>query len=308
MTTEIIPLGTASAIPTRERHLSATAVRREGRLLLFDCGEGTQYQLIHAELTRTKLDAIFISHFHGDHFYGLMGLLATLGLLQRPMPLTVVGPAGIEAMVRAMPGLGRDNLPYPIHFVEVVEDVEMQTVWETDEVVVSARPVEHRVFAMGFRFEEKPRPGHLDPEKAEALGVTDYAHFRALKRGEAVTLEDGTVVQPEQVVGPEQPGVAFAYAGDTRPCPNTVALAREADLLYHEATFGDDLAERARETGHSTAREAAEVARQAGVKKLLLGHFSARYQNVAPLVAQAREVFQNTEAARELKRYVLSGA
>lgn len=308
MTTEIIPLGTASAIPTRERHLSATALRREGRLLLFDCGEGTQYQLIHADLTRSKLDAVFISHTHGDHFYGLMGLLSTLGLLQRTEPITVVGPAGIADLVRAMPGLGRDALPYPIEFVEVAEDLTEQTVWETDEVVVTARPVEHRIFAMGFRFEEKPRPGHLYPDKAKALGVTDYAHFRALKRGEAVTLDDGTVVQPEQVVGPERPGVAFTYAGDTRPCADTVALARDADLLYHEATFGDDLADRAAETGHSTAREAATIAAEAGVERLLLGHFSARYTNVAPLVAQAREVFQNTEAARELKRYVLHGA
>jgi len=307
LTTEIIPLGTASAIPTRERHLSATALRREGRLLLFDCGEGTQYQLIHADLTRSKLDAIFISHFHGDHVYGLMGLLSTLGLLQRTEPITVVGPVGIDAFVRAMPGLTRDGLPYPIEFVEVAEDLTEQTVWETDEVVVTARPVEHRIFAMGFRFEEKPRPGHLYPEEAKALGVTDYAHFRALKRGEAVTLDDGTVVQPEQVVGPERPGVAFAYAGDTRPCAATVALARDADLLYHEATFGDELADRAAETGHSTAREAATIAAESGVARLLLGHFSARYTNVAPLVAQAREVFQNTEAARELKRYVLGG-
>jgi ribonuclease Z len=236
-----------------------------------------------------------------------MGLLSTLGLLQRTEPITVVGPVGIDAFVQAMPGLGRDRLPYPIEFVEVAEDLTEQTVWETDEVVVTARPVEHRIFAMGFRFEEKPRPGHLYPEEAKALGVTDYAHFRALKRGEAVTLEDGTVVQPEQVVGPERPGVAFAYAGDTRPCAATVALARDADLLYHEATFGDELDDRAAETGHSTAREAATIAAEAGVARLLLGHFSARYTNVAPLVAQAREVFQNTEAARELKRYVLGG-
>ena len=303
MTLTCIPLGTASAMPTRRRHLAATALLREGRLILFDCGEGTQYQLVRGGLTGSKLDVVLISHFHGDHFFGLLGLLSTLGLLHRTDPLTVVGPEGIRRLVQTMPGLADDALPYPVHFVEVPEDVERHLVFETDAYTVEARPVDHRVFAMGFRFEEKARPGHLDVEKARSLGVTDYRHYRALKGGQAVTLGDGTVVPSEAVVGPPQAGRAVAYAGDTRPCEATVALAQGADLLYHEATFGSELLERAQQTGHSTAREAAHVACQAGVHRLLLGHFSARYQNVQPLVDEARAVFQNTEAAEELKRY-----
>lgn len=305
MKTEIIPLGTASAIPTRERHLSATALWRKGRLLLFDCGEGTQLRLLDAGLNRSRIDAIFITHFHGDHFYGLMGMISTLALLERETPLTVVGPEGTEEIMRAMPGLGGEWLSFPLRYVELAEGFEQRIVYETEEYHVEARPLEHRVFTIGYRFEEKPRPGHLDPEKAEALGVTDYAHFRQLKRGETVTLENGRTVQPEEVVGPERPGASFAYLMDTRPCATGRMLALEADLVYHEATFDQAMQARAKETGHATAREAAEVAQAAGARKLLLGHFSARYSDLEPLVEEARAVFSNTEAAEELKRYTL---
>lgn len=304
--TTLVPLGTASAIPTKSRHLAATALQRRGRLLLFDCGEGTQLRLLQSGLNRARIDAIFITHFHGDHFYGLMGMISTLALLERSEPLVVVGPARTEEIVRAVPGLAKDWLPFEVDFREVEEDVAgPRTVYETDEFTVSARPVEHRVFCMGFRFEEKPRPGHLDAEKARALGATEHHHFRAFKRGEAVELAGGRTIAPEEVVGPERPGVSFAYVMDTAPCEAGRALAEGADLLYHEATFGEDMQARAEETGHSTAREAATVARDAGAGQLLLGHFSARYETPAPLVEEARAVFPNTEAAEELKRYVL---
>lgn len=305
MKTEVIPLGTASAIPTKRRHLAATALLRHGRLLLFDCGEGTQFQVLHAGLNPARLDAIFISHFHGDHFYGLPGLLSTLGLLGRREPLTVVGPEGIEHILRSLPGLANHWLPFDIDFVELHEGFDHAVVLENDAFTVEARPVEHRIFAIGFRFEEKPRAGRLNAERARALGVRVPRDFGALKRGEAVTLSDGRVVAPDAVVGPKRPGSSFAYLGDTRPCATGVALARGVDLLYHEATFGATLAQNARDTGHSTAREAAEVAREAGAQRLLLGHFSSRYDDVAPLVEEARAVFPNTEAAEELRRYAL---
>ncbi len=308
MHTEVIPLGTASALPTRTRHLAALALVRQGRVLLFDCGEGTQFQLLRAGVKRSALEAIFITHFHGDHFYGLMGLLATVALLERAAPLTVVGPAGLEKFVRSIPGVRNQGLPFALDFVELCEGFEHAVVFETVAYAVEARPLDHRIFTLGYRWQEKPRPGRLDVERAQALGVTDYRHYRRLKAGEAVTLDDGRVVPPEAVVGPPRPGVAFAYVSDTRPCAAGVALAAGADLLYHEATFGDDLAERAAETGHSTARQAAEVARRAGAARLLLGHFSARYKDPAPLVEQARAVFQNTEAAEELKRYKIFAA
>ncbi len=308
MTTEVIPLGTASAIPTRDRHLSSTAVRCDGSMMLFDCGEGTQFRLIQAGLKRSRIDAIFITHLHGDHYFGLMGMLSTLALLKREAPLTLVGPAGIEALMETLPGARADELTFPIDYVALWDDLRHAVVFETDAYTVEARPVDHRVFTVGYRFQEKTRPGRLDVEHARALGVTDYRHYRALKAGQAVTLDDGRLVRPEAVVGPPRPGQAFAYVTDTRPCEAAVTLARDAALLYHEATFGDDLPERAVETGHSTARQAADVARRAQVKKLILGHFSARYKDVSGLVEQARSVFQNTEAAEELKRYKIFSA
>ncbi|MFQ5571512.1 MAG: ribonuclease Z [Rhodothermales bacterium] len=306
MTTDIIPLGTSAAIPTRHRHLSGLALRRPEGVLLFDCGEGTQFQLIRAGVKRSRIDAVFITHLHGDHYFGLMGLLSTLVLLTRTRPVTVVGPEGIANLVRAMPGLADHALPFPIEYVELPEGIDHAVVVETDAYRIEARSLEHRVFSLGYRFQEKDRPGHLYPERARALGVTNYRHFRRLKAGEAVTLEDGRVVEPEEVVGPPQRGSAFAYVGDTRPCEAGVMLARDVGLLYHEATFGDDLRARAVATGHSTAREAAGVARRAGARQLLLGHFSARYTDADVLVAEARTVFPDTEAAEELKPYVLA--
>lgn len=304
MTTEIIPLGTASAIPTRDRHLSAVALVRGGRTLLFDCGEGTQLQMIRAGVKPMRLQAVFISHFHGDHFYGLFGLLATLALLKRSHALTVVGPQGIADLVGRIPGLEPEWLPYPVDFVEMAPTMSKAIVLESSEYRVEARPLEHREFAAGFRFEEKRRPGRLRLERAHELGVKDYVDFRLLKQGKAVT-SGGRRVEPDEVLDAPPPPASFAYVGDTRPCEAGEVLARGVDLLYHEATFGSEMADRARETGHSTAAEAARIAARSGARRLLIGHFSARYDDPARLVEEARVVFKNTDAADELKRYPL---
>jgi ribonuclease Z len=302
--TEIIPLGTGSAIPTKDRGLSAFALRREGRVLLFDCGEGTQFQLLRAGVKRSRIEAIFITHFHGDHLYGLPGVLTTMALLDRSTPLTIVGPTGLREIVQSLPGLKNDWLPYETRYVELEEGFEHAVVYEHDGFTVEARPLEHRVFAAGFRFETQPRPGRVDAERAAALGVRGPAIGR-LVRGEAVRV-DGRTVQPEEVVGPERAGVSFAYCLDTGPCPGARRLAEGVDLLVHEATFTEEMRERAAETGHSTARQAAETAREAGAKRLLLTHFSARYDDTAAFVGEARSVFENTEAARELEAYRLT--
>ncbi|MEM7789380.1 MAG: ribonuclease Z [Bacteroidota bacterium] len=302
---EVIPLGVGSATPTATRHLAGTIVRREGRAVLFDCGEGTQLQLVRAHLTRGHLDAICITHFHGDHVYGLPGLVTTLAMLERTDPLTIVGPEGIEAMMRAMPGLRKDWLPFDVTYRELGEGLSHAVVFEDDHVQIEARPLEHRVFCAGYRFQEKTRLGSIDPEAAQAAGITEGWQFEALKRRETVTLEDGREVGPEGIVGPPRPGGAFAYVLDTVPCDGGRALASEADLVLHEATFGEEYAERAAEVGHSTARQAAEVARDAGAERLLLTHFSARYAETHGLVEEARAVFPNTEAAVELKRYAV---
>lgn len=300
---DVVPLGVGSAIPTRTRHLAGTIVRREGRSVLFDCGEGSQLQLVRGGLTRGRLDAICITHLHGDHLYGLPGLVTTLALLEREDPLTIVGPEGVGDALRAMPGLQNDWLPFEVSVRELAEDIEHDIVYENDTVTIEARPIEHRVFCVGYRYQEKTRPGSVDGEAARAAGISQGWQFEALKRREAVTLDDGSIVQPDGLVGPPRPGGAFAYVLDTVPCDGGRQLAANVDLLMHEATFTDAHAARAAEVGHSTARQAAEIARDAGAKRLLLTHFSARYQDPAPLVAEAREVFDATDAAEELERY-----
>ncbi|HEX7069421.1 MAG TPA: ribonuclease Z [Rhodothermales bacterium] len=299
---QIIPLGTASAIPTRHRHLSSIALMHEGDVLLFDCGEGTQMRLIHAGVRPLRIVAIFITHFHGDHFYGLLGLLATMALLKRTAPLTVVGPTGIEDLVTRFPGLSPSWLPYNVQYVELPETFDQAVVFRHTEFDVEARPLDHREFTAGFRLTERPRPGKLDVERARTLGLTDPTQYRHLKQGRSVRA-GGREVQPEEVLGPPQSGRSFGYVTDTRPCDGARLLARNVDLLYHEATFGLDMASRAAETGHSTAAEAATIARDAGASRLLIGHFSARYSDPQPLVEEARRIFPETEAAEELKSY-----
>jgi ribonuclease Z len=305
MTTDVIPLGTASALPTEARHLSALAVERKGRVLLFDCGEGTQYRLMEADLPRVRVDAIFVTHLHGDHCYGLPGLLSTLALQQRDDPVTLVVPSGGRAMLTAIPGDAPDALPFPLRITEIDEGLTHAVVYETEELTVEARPLDHRGFAIGFRLAERMRPGRFDPERARALGVPEGPAFGHLQDGTPVTVPDGTTVQPDQVMGPPRPGITAAYVTDTRPCDGGRALADDADLLYHDATFADDHAARADKTGHSTARQAATVARDAGAERLLLGHLSARYPNPTPLVREAKSVFPEAEIAEELRRYEL---
>ncbi len=302
---QIVPLGTASALPTRERHPSSTALVRNGRILLFDCGEGAQIRLIDAGLKPPRIDAVFITHLHGDHFFGLMGLVSTLSMMNRTEPLTIVSPTGLQDLFERMPGIELEWLSFPLEFTGLSDGFQKDVVFEADEFRVEARPLDHRTPTAGYRFEEHAKPGHLDVERARSLGVTDYQHFRALKRGEVVRLSDGREVNPEEVLGPEQAGRIFAYVTDTRPCETGVVLARDADLVYHDATFTDAHHERAVETAHSTAREAADVALKAGAQKLLIGHFSARHTDPSGLLHEAREVFKNTEVAEELKRYSL---
>lgn len=299
---EVTPLGVGSALPTTDRHLAGVVVRREGRNVLFDCGEGAQLQMVRGGLTRGPLDAVFITHLHGDHLYGLPGLVTTLAMLEREDPLTIVGPVGLADFLAAVPGVRADG-SLPLRFVELAEGDGHRVVFQGDGVTVEARAIEHRVPCWGYRYQEDTRPGSLDGESARAAGVTDGAQFEALKAGRDVTLADGTVVASAGLLGPPRPGAAFAYVLDTVPCDGGRQLADGADLLVHEATFTDEHADRAAEVGHSTARQAAEVARDAGAKRLLLTHFSARYRDPAPLVAEAREVFAETEAAEELERY-----
>lgn len=278
-------LGTSAAAPTARRNLSGLFVRREGDSLLFDCGEGTQRQMIRFG-TGFSLRAIFFTHFHADHYLGVIGFLRTLSMLGRTEPLLIVGPPPAASFLPQVIRLGVEELALPVEIVEVAEG----TALAGDGYRVEAFPTDHRIRSIGYALVEDDRPGRFDVEAARARGVPPGPLFGRLLRGEAVTLPDGRAVRPEEVVGAPRPGRRVVISGDTRPCDATIAAAQGADLLIHEATFGDAEQERALHTRHATAREAAIVAREAGAARLVLTHLSARYdQEPEALLREARE-------------------
>jgi len=297
----IVPLGVASATPTATRHLPSVALWREGDVFLFDCGENTQMTMLQGGIKRSKIDTIFITHFDTDHFSGLLGLLSTLQLQRRDNELTIVGPKGIKEYVEWNINFAKLELGFDINFVELEEDMEHQVVVDREEFYVDARPLKHKKFCVGYRFQEKDRPGKVDAEKAEKMGISEDEQYKQLKAGEDVTLEDGTVVKSSDIVGHPRPGDSFAYVTDTEYCPNSVKLAMNTNILYHEATFSSSLADKAAETGHSTAVDAARVATEAQTKLLVIGHFSARYTNPFVLLREARENFFPAWLATELR-------
>jgi ribonuclease Z len=296
----VIPLGTSSGKPTLKRNVSALAVAREGEWLLFDCGEGTQMQIARAGLNHSRLVAIFITHLHGDHFNGLSGLLSTMGMDRRARPLTLVGPPGINEYLYTLARLKILFVNFPLEVQELGPVYELKTVYEAPEYTVSAHPLDHRLFALGYRLEERPRPGRFNLERARELGVPEGPMFRRLQLGEDIQLGDGRLIRSADVVGPPRAGKAVAYCTDTRPFDGTIKLARDVDLLIHEATYTEDLVQEAREYGHSTAAQAAFIARDAGARRLLITHYSTRYHDVSPLVEEARAVFPDTILAQEL--------
>jgi ribonuclease Z len=297
----IVPLGVASATPTVTRHLPSVALWREGSVCLFDCGENTQMRMLQAGLKRSKIDYIFISHFDLDHFSGLIGLMATLQLQRREKPLHLVGPKGLKEYVEFNFKFAAVELTYDVIYTDIDEKKDHQVVVDNDAFYVEARPLKHNVFCVGYRFQEKDKPGKVDAEKAAKMGITEDQHFKDLKAGKDVKLDDGTVVQSSDIVGHPRPGDSFAYITDTQYCPNAVKLAMNTNILYHEATFGENLQDKAEETGHSTASDAARVATEAQTKLLVIGHFSARYTNPFVLLREARANFFPTWLASELR-------
>lgn len=284
-------LGTSGAIPSAERNTSATLVRRSGERFLFDCGEGTQRQMMRYQ-TGFDVSHVFLTHLHGDHILGLPGLCQTWDFNDREAPLAVHTPPGTKPEIESLLGVAGTD---PAYSVSVREARPGSVVVQGDDYEIRAFRTEHRTRSIGYALVEDERKGRFDRETAEALGVPVGPKFSALHRGESVELEDGTVVHPEQVVGPPRPGRRLVYTGDTRPTDVTVSEARDADLLIHDATFADDNAERARHTGHATAREAAEIANRADAKRLALVHVSTRYGGaVDRLQREAHEVFDGT--------------
>lgn len=280
-------LGTSAAQPTIHRNLSGIAVKADTDLLLFDCGEGSQRQMIRFG-TGFGVDAVFFTHFHADHYLGIIGFIRTLGMGGRETPLTLYGPSPARRILHAALYLGTERLDFPVEVKELKDGDRVERI----NYSVQAVGVDHRVNGLGYVLEEHTRPGRFDVQKASALGVPPGPAFGLLQKGQPVQSADGRTVQPGEVLGPSRPGRKLVISGDTRPCDNLAAAAAGADLLIHESTFSDDEQARAIETRHSTAREAGQVAKSAGAKRLVLTHLSSRH-DVDPgrLLEQARESF-----------------
>lgn len=273
MSLEVTYLGTSGAVPTTSRNPIGILVRREGDRILLDVGEGLQRQMMHYT-TGFGIDHVVITHLHGDHYYGLPGLLETLDFNDRSDPLSIHVPARRTRRLKQLIELTLGETAFPI-FINGLEPGDKA--FEKDDYHLEAVAVDHDAAAFGVLLEEADRPGRFDKERALELGVPEGPLFGELQRGNAVELEDGSVVEPDQVLGGDRPGRRLVYSGDTRPSETIEEAASEADLLIHEATFGNEKADRAEETGHSTARQAGALAQRAQAKRLALIHTSSRY-------------------------------
>jgi len=292
---KIIFLGTSGGMPTGKRGSASVAIKRKGELILFDCGEGTQQKMVLAHLGFGGRMRIFISHLHGDHILGLPGLLQTMALLRREHPLYVYGPRGLMEFIKAFSSiLGCPSFP-----LEVFEVLDNGMVFSGSEYIIEAVRADHEGESWSYALAELPRPGKFHPEKAKGLAIPEGPLWRRLQHGEDVKLGD-KIVKSAEVVEPQRIGSKIVYSGDTRPNEELVRMAKRADLLIHEATFNDDMEDRAKEDGHSTASQAAEIARAAEVTKLVLTHLSSRYPDPEPMLINARKIFPETQVAEDL--------
>jgi ribonuclease Z len=292
----LVILGSGAALPTPERRTSATALLYEGEMLLFDCGEGTQLQLRRAGLRHGRLSRIFITHMHGDHVIGLMGLLMTMELSARERPLELYGPAALAEYVGMSARLLSTGFRYPLIFREAHPGV----ICESPAFVVECLPLDHRIPTYGYAFQERDKPGTFDVARAEALGIPRGPLYGRLQRGQPVTLADGRTVYPQDVLGPPKRGRRIAYCLDTRPCAEAARLARNADLLLYDSTLAPGAEREAAEKGHSTSRQAAVLAKEAGARRLVLTHISSRYTDARDLLVGLEGLHDDIVVARDL--------
>jgi ribonuclease Z len=290
---DLVFLGTSGSMPTAQRAPAGILLRRGGERLLFDCAEGTQRQLLRSNVGLIELREVFLTHYHADHYLGLPGMLKTFALRGREVPITIYGPPGLRDLFGALRRI----------FGRLTYTVELKELRPGDELIredyrLEAFAVAHGVSAVGYALVEDARPGRFDVQAADALGVPSGPERGALQRGESVTLADGTTITPDKVLGPARPGRKVVISGDGGPSESVIEAARNADVLVHEATFCEDERERARETQHSTALEAAGVARAAEVQLLALTHLSNRYFG-GEVAREARTIFPNTVVPRD---------
>ncbi len=293
---ELVFLGTSSAVPTRQRGLPAIAIRTGRQVILFDCGEGTQRQILSAGLSIQRVRHIFISHLHGDHIFGLPGLLQSMALNRRVKPLTVYCPEGEAKLLYQLLAGGHGLMTFEVNIRELEEGAIVDL---GNGMRAIAGTAEHTVTALAFRLEERPKPGKFNETAALKLGLPRGPLWGRLQDYEPVEHE-GRTIEPEQVMGPRRPARVMVYSGDSRPCPGLGELAKGATILVHDATFATDKSENAVVSGHSTAAEAALLAKEASVGQLYLTHFSQRYKDTGDLLKEARAIFPATEAAFDL--------
>lgn len=299
---DVFFLGTGAGMPAKLRNVTSIALKlleERGAVWLFDAGEATQHQILHTSIKPRRIEKIFITHLHGDHIYGLPGLLSSRSFQGGDSEVKVYGPKGIKEFLHVGLSISQTYLKYPLTVVEIEEGI----IFEDVQFIVEARLLDHGIPSYGYRIVEKDRPGTLLADKLVEAGVQPGPIFRKIKNGESVTLENGRIIEPHQFLGPEQKGRIVTILGDTRYCENSKLLAKDADLLIHEATFSKGEEKLAADYFHSTTHQAAEIAREAGCKQLCLTHISSRYDrnDWKELVDEAREIFPNTDISEDFK-------
>ena len=299
---EIIFLGTSSAVHSKERNHPSIAVKAFGEVILFDCGEGTQKQLLFTTVSPMKISKIFISHYHGDHILGLPGLLQSMSLNGREEKLTIYGPKGLDKIKDAIYSFGYCAIEFPVEFVEIDTGI----IVDNEKYVISAQQVKHNILTFAYSIEEKKKPRFLR-KKAIELGVPVGPAFGRLHNGEEIEI-DGRIIKPEEVLGEPRKGIKITYSGDTTPCEEMILFAKESTVLIHEATFVMEDEVNAVEHSHSTSADAAMIARDSKSKKLIITHISTRYdkKHEKILLNEAQEVFENTELAKDLMEIKLN--
>ena len=294
---KIIFLGTGGSWPTIKRNVSSVAIKRGSEIILFDCGEGTQRQFQKSNLSYMQISKVFISHFHGDHFLGLPGLFQTMQLNDRTTPLHIYGPEGIDHLLHQLLSLGYFKPSYKI----ISHDISAKSPLDFDDYLIKILEVDHGVPTYAYSIEEKLRPGKFNKSKALKLGIPEGPFFSKLQKGHKITLKDGTVISPNDVLGPPRKGRKIVISGDTRPCKKMISFAKNADVLIHDSTFDTSLEEIANQYGHTTAYQAATIAKEAKIDTLFLTHISPRYLDNNSMEEEARKVFTRSFVPKDFQ-------
>ena len=294
---EVHILGCGSALPTTRHNSSSQVVRVGNKQYMIDCGEGTQLQLRKSHIHFSFIDHVFVSHLHGDHCFGLIGMISSFGLLGRTTPLHIHADPMLKELMQPQLDFFCKDLKYKVVFHDI-DATKHALIFENNAITVHTLPQKHRIPCCGFLFKEKPKKRHLRKEMIERYNIPEYKR-RGIKEGEDYTTPEGETIPNNILTSPADASRSYAYCSDTLPCPANCPLIENVDLLYHEATFAQSEAQRAKTTFHTTAKDAAGIAKQANAKKLVIGHFSSRYDDESLLLAEAQEIFPNTELAKE---------